>query len=128
MKIYQTYLKLLLLFAVIIGMFYALKYVSDDSSSSKGGPLPEIISTDVTTINEDGVAKIMAEVEVKNNGGKGYVVVEIKAKAGDERWEKNIDILMKPKKTQKLMVIFDDRNIAKKYPYFDFNTYPFLKK
>ena len=108
-------------------MFYALKFLSDDGDS-KGGPGPVILSTNVTTITVNDTPKIKVEVEIKNNGGKGYIVVEIKASAKDETWEKNIDILMKPKKTQTLQVIFDDRNIASKNPEFNFHAYPFLKK
>ena len=127
MQIYKVYLKLFLLFALIIGMFYGLKFLSDEGSS-KVGPAPTILSTNVTPITTDGIHKIKTEVEIKNNGGKGYIVIEIKASAGDETWEKNIDILMKPKKTQTLQIIFDDRNIANKNPEFNFHAYPFLKK
>jgi len=127
MQIYKVYLRLFLLFAIIIGMFYALKFLSDEGST-KGGPAPEILSTNITTITTDGAPKIKAAVEIKNNGGKGYIVIEIKASSGDETWEKNIDILMKPKKTQTLQVIFDDRNIVSKNPEFNFHAYPFLKK
>ena len=125
MHFLKTYLKLFVLLAIVIGIFYALQFLS---SSKKGSPVPVIISSNIKTINEDGVRKIKTEAEIKNNGGKGYVVVTVKAAAGNETWEKSVDILMKPKKTQTLQIIFDDRNLVSKNPEFDFTAHPFLKK
>ena len=125
MNFLKTYLKLFVLLAIVIGIFYALQF---SSGSEKGLPVPVITSTNVTNIREDGYLKIKTEVEIKNNGGKGYVVVTVKATTGNETLEKNVDILMKPKKTQTLKIIFDDKNIVNKNPKFDFTAYPFIKK
>ena len=125
MNFLKTYLKLFVLLAVVLGIFYTLQFLS---GSKKGTPAPVIISTDVKSINDDGIPKIKTEVKIKNNGGKGYVVVTVKATAGNQTWEKSVDILMKPKKTQTLQIIFDDRNLVSKNPEFDFTAHPFLKK
>ena len=124
MQILKVYLKLLILFLVVLGMFYGLKSLSD---RRRGAPVPMIAFTSVTTVTETGAPIIKAEVEVRNNGGKGYVVVTAKATAGSETWEKTIDLFMRQRTTHTLQFIFDDPDIADKNPEFDFHTHPFFK-
>ena len=121
MEAKKNYFKMFLLLAMAIGAFFFSKSFSEE----KGEPRPVIIDTAATVINDNGISKIKTEVEIQNNGGKGYIVLEVKAAAENESWEKTINSYIKSKKTQKLQVIFDERNIADKNPQFEFNVYPF---
>jgi len=124
MQIFKVYFKLLILLTVVIGMFFGLQFLSE---RRRGAPVPMIASTSITTITETGAPVIRANVEVRNNGGKGYVVVTAKATAGSETWEKTIDLFMRQRTTHILQFFFDDPDIADKNPEFDFHTHPFFR-
>ncbi len=121
MKTNINYTKIILFLLMAVGIFSYFKLKSD----KKGSPDPVIISTNTSVINDNGDYKIKAEAEIKNNGGDGYIVLEVKALYGNESWDKNINSYLKSNKTQNLQVIFDDKNIADKNPKFDFYVYPF---
>jgi len=120
----QGYMKMFLLLVMVVVIFSALKFVT---SKKNRPPDPEILSTNVTLIYENGIPKVKAEAEIKNNGGKGYIVVVIKTVVENEKIEKNIDIYMQSNKKQKVQVLFDDKRIISRNPEFVFLANAFNK-
>ena len=121
MKANKNYLKIFILLATTVGLFYLSRTYAGD----RNNPAPVITHTNITVINDNNIPQIKTEIEIKNNGKKGFIVLEAKAVAGEETWEQSINLLMKSRKKHSLHFLFDERDIVNKNPEFSFYVYPF---
>ncbi|MCL2295047.1 MAG: hypothetical protein FWC36_09320 [Spirochaetes bacterium] len=117
----QGHLKFIVkMFVLFVLIFLIVSFLVGRAGASRGAPGAEILSTEITFIHDDGEPRVQVDVEVRNNRGRGFVVVEVRALSGFDIWEKRIDLYMRSGQTLTPQFIFEDRNIARRNPHFSF--------
>jgi len=119
----KVYLKLFVLIAIVIGMFYALQFSSERRT---GDAALVVLSATITELtDEEDNPIIRADIEVRNRGGRGFFEVGGIATAGNRTQEKTLTTGMRRRSTRTIPLIFDDIDIIIRNPEFEFYIRPF---